>query len=894
MTFDPARAARRLLWRFLEGDRGNTRPQSDAQQQGGMHNFDLGRNSEIIFGRIVDSAGPVHCYKVIPERGGPPHTATMLAATSLSNMGARQLNTLQPGTNVWMIANWQSYNSLIIGVEPLPMTAANRSLIDSISSASRARVDRAEMQPLLMTDNGGVTDWTAGRPFDSTTVGEAGWITETGLRIFIDPFMAMMAVDECCGVWTFYHDQLLRLCGHNLQMLTAGHERDAFDDELEYSDFSGYTPYPWEQLGMLAREDPTLVKTPEEAQFDAPWYAELEPKVDDQLAWHRLLEFRGYLGQGYRRMIVAPPAPADDISPSEENINRLSVDRVFTGLFDEQLALTGRYSLRSAKGIMLVKSPLIPVPKRKRQPADPKGDTGENYKFSGVDGDGPDHKVKGELADPSSEPLLTSVAAVLDLQAYIFNWEGLHPFHYHDKDWFTPEESDLESVTDVPIPFDELSSKQFFEAPDPDMVTVDERYGPVKVYPNKSYFGLLDSGGVVIGDGFGGEIRMVGGSIEITAPGDIWLRSGRSILQWAGRDMNIRARNSMDFACSERDMRFKAEKNMQFLAGNDSETSERVGGILLESRSASQIFDFENKVGEDVTSGGIMMRAPNSQVIAWAKDVYLRTGGGKGDRAVLPGSIVLDADRGKQPVIMHASVVDQYVRTAVNHYFGPDGNIVAANSFSAVSNTLGRATCVAGGLQVTEALVVRDGISVTNGHIGTNEAESVDNLVGDLAGQSLNAGRGGLDDCKAFAQTTLPTRGRTSFKTQLEAPFYAPLRPGNDAVIGSAGFSFRNETQYLTAEGWRIFEDRWQQMARLGAINVPKWTEKSVTSGSDTTFPYPGQKYFTSELPLKTVDLSLVEPTGRAKDRDDDAWESPQYKDPVDNSLNDYAIIANA
>jgi hypothetical protein len=147
---------------------------------------------------------------VIIEKGQPTRTATLLAGTSLSAFGAREINTLIPGTAVWLLIARHSPHAFILGVVPPAMTQATRSLMDWISRCSRNRVDIADKQPLLLKDNGGVTDWTAGRPFDGLLCGEAGWITETGLKITIDPFLVQLAVDESCGIFGFYHDQLLR------------------------------------------------------------------------------------------------------------------------------------------------------------------------------------------------------------------------------------------------------------------------------------------------------------------------------------------------------------------------------------------------------------------------------------------------------------------------------------------------------------------------------------------------------------------------------------------------------------------------------------------------------------------------------------------------------------
>ena len=88
---------------------------------------------------------------------------------------------------------------------------------------------------------------------------------------------------------------------------------------------------------------------------------------------------------------------------------------------------------------------------------------------------------------------------------------------------------------------------------------VDGRYGSVAYYPNLAYFGMLDEGGIVIGDGFGAEIRLGGGRVEITCPGDIWLKSGRNVNAWAGRDVAVRAKHAVDASATDGPVRINRD-----------------------------------------------------------------------------------------------------------------------------------------------------------------------------------------------------------------------------------------------------------------------------------------------------------------------------------------------
>ena len=59
-----------------------------------------------------------------------------------------------------------------------------------------------------------------------------------------------------------------------------------------------------------------------------------------------------------------------------------------------------------------------------------------------VTGGGPDHKVTGEIQGAEENPHLQQAAGIMDVHAWVFNWLGAHPFHYHEQDWSIQEESE--------------------------------------------------------------------------------------------------------------------------------------------------------------------------------------------------------------------------------------------------------------------------------------------------------------------------------------------------------------------------------------------------------------------------------------------------------------------
>ena len=89
--------------------------------------------------------------------------------------------------------------------------------------------------------------------------------------------------------------------------------------------------------------------------------------------------------------------------------------------------------------------------------------------------------------------------------------------------------------------------------------------------------------------------------------------------------------------------------------------------------------------------------------------------------------------------------------------------------------------------------------------------------------------------------------------------WYGDKKAGSDRVMDTAEFSFRTDEDYNIAD-FVLYEDRWQQMARLGDSDIEKWTEKpvKVKTGKDS-FPFPGQKWMKDEKAYVEQDLSIVQ-----------------------------------
>ncbi len=928
----------------------NLNPISDMFGRMVAYSCGFGNGGQICYGCIIDGSATNNCYRVNIERGTAPKIAIPLMGTSQANVGATEINTYAPGSHVLLYIHSQLKHAFILGVIPNAAVIGRNSVHDAIALTSRFRVDEAHKHYTKLDGGSGMANWNGWKPFDNTQVGEWGATGVTGLKITLDDFMVQMAVNEFTGVFGFYHDQMLRVAGYNMQTWTAGHERDAYMDQAEYNDTQGYSPYPWEAMGVL-KPGVDIIQTYTPDQFATaagrPYYSNWENKYDSQQPFHRTQKFYGYYGQGGRTVVCAPPAAptwwayrlesrGEPPDPFETTVqNKLAQDLLTAskgqkketpptniedpinapiGLSEDNTAMDGRRFIASAKGITLAKRMLLPVPARMRRPEDGNGDDADtNYMAAGKygNGTGKAHTITGDVATTEDKlPHLQRAAGILDLHGYLFNYVGLHPFHWHAKDYRTYEQSELTHAQyNSHIPdYTALKGSMYLPQPAAKSLDIDHRYTGQQFYESESYISLLEDGAVVIGDGYGAEIRMCGGSITFSAPGDVWFKPGKNAQIWAGRDIIMRAHDGLDMSTTSSSVRIKAEQNVMILAGNDS--SSKQGGVLIESRAKAPTYNFEDP-GDAVVFGGVVLRAKSSEIIGLGKNIYMRTTGGYNGTGDQAGVITLDASRGDGNIVTKSRNMYQYVDVdgGVFQHFrneaAPGSARARANVFKRGQTLLGSSLFVNGavaadGKQQGFAFIARGSFITDKGTVITQNGGPAVPCQGDCRDSVEEA----INKIKNYAEVELPKALGTLDKEIWSALWYDKNRPGNSDTIKKFEFSFRRDEDYGVDTDFVMFEDRWQQYARIGEQETGTWEEKPVTvgGGATETWPFPGKSKMTDAAVFKQQDFSIVEYDGtgfRDRDRNSgsgdlaDAYKMPQFKSVVGGkSLKDgYMII---
>lgn len=879
------------LDRSLSGKPGTDTP-TNPYMTAWAHQFEFGvTGPRLEFGILVDVVPGAYCYRVSLGTKSFIYCSPGSADSGFGMAGVRPSHTLPLLSRVFIVRDPETPSiGTIVAVEPHWSVHNGNQPGDGVWPFTRSGlgVEAAHQYPFQASAAAGGSgvvnlagvegaDLSAGRPYDTTSVGEWGRQTETGLGIHVDPFCAYLRVDEATGVFAFYDDQLLRVAGVNYQFVSSVTEDEQLDDAGELYGYRRRCVYAWEPYGLWRYNqvtpgwsDATVVNhglaagqgtrlTDPTAAISGSGYAVREPEQVGQLSAARVHDWYGYLGQGGHSLTAAPlqlewayPAIAESArgaavgteSPSGAPSGRLTVDGAQgpttqplavpanayggpdqPGVIEEHKSLAGRWTLRTTRGVLIAKRPSMPTPRPIRQPADPAGDRAGNYESGGIEDNGVTHKVK---ADPT--PTVDAgrrMCLLPDAIAYLFNWENLHPFAYHERDWFVAPEGEAGTafVNQVPPDYTTLDTLDALGAPPPVFLDVDHRYGLTEVYENESVFAMLDDGSIVIRDGWGSEIRMGGGHIELRTAGDVRLHSGRDVMVWGGYDVVLKAHNSVDVTAAQGDVRTKAERNSHHLAGNSG-----CGGFLFESKAecASHLYD---DPGQDAISSGFVVRCPESTVDVVAADIRLSLDA----NAPAESRIILDAGDDKSVYVLGQQVTTR-VRAdgGIVHVFGGLDDVARVDEFTADQAFFGGNAAVSGKMFVGDCLTV-DGWVASSVHFASSNSASYSGKVGASAGLAA-----------AVSTAASAADSRVSYLTDTYGPAFDEqtlLPPKAD----EAEFTCRTPGQYLS-ESFTFWRSHWEAIADADDQTLTAWVEPEVTGtvSSTVTRPFPGTRWTAS------------------------------------------------
>jgi hypothetical protein len=842
------------------------------------------QDTKFFMGKVLFALPFLHSYKV-QMGGGASVEAILMGHGSSVAIGARISSLLPPGTNVCLYKPPGFGRHIILGAIPALCTddKFNVAQIMQLGSNTQVRTQDGYRQLLnVLKDGGHINNFGAGRPLDGN-VFEHSVITETGVSFLLDSYQIDLSVSEACGLFLNLFDNYTKLTGFQLDLESyAEHLRQRYD-EGENVYVRGNITYPWEATGSYAAwEDFTTQVDAAEYQTkkEKPYgYYDLPEDKLDLAPIYRYMEYGGYLGQGYTRMLMKPAQESGQRRHTES-------DDPDYGLWQESVALDGSYTMRSAKSIYIGKYILIPIPKRERLVEDQEnGDDAResNYKFSGEYGGGDSHKVSDVEVEGSAKNILR-VSGVLDLLAYNYNWKNTHPFYYHKKDYKFPEESELsklEKAQEV-MDYENTSKHGYLKEPAKKSLTIDNRYGDVDYYQSMSYLTFLEDGGVALGDGYGSQITMTGGKIRLEAPNDIMILPGARSVTLCD-EMFVRAKNNVEISSTDKDLRLKAEVNMQLLSGNGGK-----GGTLIENKSESLMHAYQGLYGDQIQDNGITLLTKKSDVGVLAKNIYIRSGADEN------GSITLDSSQGEKDIVCYSKTMNIFNSKGVNIWHSPVGK--AGGSFDASHRFAKGVSLISGHLILQKHLCNPEG-----GVISRKTVVTAGNVVavkkmaqkgGGFVGDSSQGGlpqdvADALDKCAEMI-TMHKNFGEPVWKAAFPLKYYNfPTVLGNEQLITNfMGFSFNDRPSgpgYHLDGNWGLIEERWQQYVRLNlASGGQGWTEKSVLYQGNKFYPYPGKQLWVDQPKLQQLQKFNIFDSGSAYSKDrPGSYEEPKISDYV-------------
>lgn len=822
-------------------------------------------------------------------------------------MGLYAKGTYSPGDSVFCIYHEALQEGFIIG--SMPRNFIGRQINYPVSGEStlgltqpgtaRAGILAGPVSGCTNDDDPFITQDTECNVIDSYSGGSFSMSSETGIRFFADPYSMGMQCDDATGLWVYSDDSYMRQSSINFQQIAGGKVEEDYNDNGELNETVGHSMFSWELLGRTERPTEDTIKSDpgilQNQPIGSAYFVDENAKP-----FHRVVEYGGYLGHGYQRVVNAPPkTKPDSYKYGTENPDQYCLSRI------AQFA-DGDVSIESAKSIMLTKHCYIPSIQTIQVADDLDGGAGDSSK----DSKGEYDFSHGDVSIKSSPEfnlgattceLLQELAALIDYQAYLLNYKLIHPFVYHKKDYFVSEELTLESM---PRPqyfswFSTLQHQQFAEIPDKLELDIHAKLKST-YYASESGLALLPEGGVSLYGGYGEEVRMGAGTATFSAPGDIWIKAGRNIHLWAGNDIILKAKNCIDESATDGSVRIKAEKHLEMLGGN----AESEGGVLIESKSSGD-FDFSEN-GEKAKVGGLVLRASNGTAVIEGENTYICSGISSG-----AGNLTIDAGQPNGSLNLCGGFINNYLSTAYFIASGTFDSSESGNVTSILHLQPGSDVDQPGNLTMS-AHVLNTGTVINKESIICGGSVIVRNMCATLLESPSMVLPVGSQNISKYEE--LFNRVDTRLKDTVEIAqnaydtltenLYAANRAGNIDCIVNTGFSYRTEDEY-GAYDFKLYADRWQNIAyAMEGGSLFKWEEKKVSTNTECgQYPYPGDKFYNNSEETCLVyqgsifynENPYVLYTRRSLEGSiDDAYTNAQYREPELKSLNEYLIIGGA
>ena len=406
----------------------------------------------------------------------------------------------------------------------------------------------------------------------------------------------------------------------------------------------------------------------------------------------------------------------------------------------------------------------------------------------------------------------------------------------------------------------------------------------IKSSASPNYFHLDPSGAVVISDGHGSEIRMEGGNITITCPGDFKVLPGRDTTILSPRDTSIVSQRRIDIASDKDEVTIKGEKEVNIAAID--------GALTLEGRKTapSTAVTEEDRAGHN--TGGVIIRSASTLAMVGK---HLRIGVQSPDdtsqegREDTTGTIVVDAGKGAVSVMGSSAYVsgEQYAgltskRSMVSvtgssvgigsntidlsaSYVGIGGSAISSTapemkSSGMESNTISPSgssqttVSLSGNLFVAKSLGAETVLSsmVRTRRLGANNGSKLSGVraTGAVAPLWTTGGKGIQSSSAQAYKTSSETGIQTSKQTISSDKLFTA------AGTMAPGLYYLKSDDYGCGEEYFLVNSRWQRKLEEGG-GGHKWKFKPVKYPLTNTegLPKPGLEALTERNIIKKANI---------------------------------------
>ena len=803
------------------------------------------------FGKILRAGVGTYDFEVTGDRGNNIVCVWLAGILSHSIYGYRESIIPIEGTAVlYILPESGSKFGIILGC--VPMTAAGQYITESINpslhSITSAVGVTAFTEPTgmaLSTSKKGKVLTAISDKLRDIFPGEYAISNEQGIVFYLLKSMAGLKASDRSKLETFVLDDMVRITSGIYQHNSSLGPFQIFNDHGKISALFQSTSKQQEFYGDLNTGE--YKEAMQDDTYDRKKDTNAGQKLtDNREMFSRFQMFLGELGAFVHTILCSP-----EVDKTTETIGTAGKH---TGLFQHVVDDSGKVMIKSANGITFMRCDAIPVPKKLREAWDPKGEVESPT-------DTNKEPFNYDITSPWSRTLLLrDYAAYFEKMTYL-------PFDKRPKDWSVSEAKDLGVPQDT---YDKIDNR---------------RANFKKNADAQSAISLEDDGSILLRDSWGSEIYMRGGSIIISCPGQIELRSGMNTVILAGNDFITKANHSADITATTKDVRIKGQNNVQICAvdrgllleslGTHKEGQKRSDSLETHPTDetkpqASLDYNDINK-GEDSNFCGVVVHAPYSQAHISSEHIEFASSARIIFRAIKDKTL----DIYMRCTNFTAWCYDAFTATCSKTFDSVTGSGIrmGPSQLTAVGQSV-----VVSSLQNTTVLQQAGRQSVA--FIDTRGEESAKHAsIHDLA----------------VADTTYPLITVDSWAIEWEDKIRFTYRtPGQYGVESSnnikniGNFEGRAESTESDFE-FKVYQSPWQYIYS-GSPSMVSWVEYSI----DGTSPWPGYDFYKAEDPRKCYcylpsEVNTIK-GGRSKGRKDVVSEPNKLKTA---GMVDYKIIVN-